>query len=260
MTRWLPATCLTAWLGWTCLQAQALGVVHLVPTRTGISTSVFWQAAKAPKATLLLFPGGGGGFGKVKAGVAGSRNFLVRAAPLFVAQGYNVAIFGKPSDKSELDYPDRISGAHMADIAQVLAHVRGLSPLPVWLVGTSRGSVSATAAAIRLHDPALAGLVLASSVVNRRKVGAVPTQDLAAITLPVLLLHHEKDACTVCSPADVPQILKGLSHAPLKKLVLVNGGANPLGNACGALHWHGYIGMEAEAVGVIADWVAKPVT
>lgn len=258
MTRWL----LICWLALGCLAAHAQGQVHTVPTREGsstVTTTVFWEAAKAPKATLLLFPGGGGGFGAVQDGVAGSRNFLVRSGPLFVAQGYNVAIFGKPSDKSELDYIDRITDAHMADIAQVLAHVRTLSPLPVWLVGTSRGSVSATAAAIRLHDPALAGLVLSSSVVNRRKVGAVPTQDLAAITLPVLLLHHLKDACKVCAPADVPLILKGLSHAPVKRLVWVNGGANPRGSACGALHWHGYIGMEAEAVGVIANWVAKPV-
>ena len=81
MTRWLPATWLTALLALTSLHARALGVVHTVPTREGITTSLFWQEAKAPKATLLMFPGGGGGFGKVKAGVAGSRNFLVRAAP-----------------------------------------------------------------------------------------------------------------------------------------------------------------------------------
>jgi pimeloyl-ACP methyl ester carboxylesterase len=255
MTRW----CLAFALAFASLWAQAQGVVHTVATREGVSTTVFWLAAASPKATVLLFPGGGGGFGKVEAGVAGSRNFLVRAAPLFVAQGYNVAIFGKPSDRAELDYPDRITDAHMADIAQVLAFVRTLSPLPVWLVGTSRGTVSATAAAIRLHDPALAGLVLSSSVVNGRKAGAVPTQDLAAITLPVLLLHHEKDACNVCSPADVPLILKGLTHAAVKKLVWVNGGTNPSGEACGALHWHGYIGMEAEAVGVMAGWIAKPV-
>jgi hypothetical protein len=241
------------------LLAQAQGQVHQVPTRDGVTTSLFWEAAKSPKATLLLFPGGGGGFGKVEGGVPGSRNFLVRSAPLFVAQGYNVAIFGKPGDLAELDYSDRITDAHMADIAKVLAFVRTLSPLPVWLVGTSRGTVSATAAAIRVHDAALAGLVLSSSVVNGRKAGAVPTQDLAAIGLPVLLLHHEKDACNVCSPGDVPLILKGLTHASVKKLVWVNGGANPSGDACGALHWHGYIGMEADAVGQITGWIAKPV-
>jgi hypothetical protein len=99
-------------------------VVHGVPTREGLSgkviTTFFWLPAAAPKATLLLFPGGGGGFGRVAGGVAGGRNFLVRTAPLFVAQGYNVAIFGKPSDQAELDYPDRISDAHLADIAGVL--------------------------------------------------------------------------------------------------------------------------------------------
>lgn len=257
MTRWMLIT----WLALSSLVARAQGQVHTVPTREGgntVSTAIFWEAAKSPKATLLMFPGGGGGFGTVHDGVAGSRNFLVRSAPLFVAQGYNVAIFGKPSDRTELDYPDRITDDHMADIARVLAFVRTLSPLPVWLVGTSRGTVSATAAAIRLHDPALAGLVLASSVVNGRKAGAVPMQDLAAITLPVLLLHHQNDACTVCAPADVPLILKGLTHAPVKKLVWLDGGANPSGDACGALHWHGYVGMESEAVRVIANWMSNP--
>jgi len=39
---------------------------------------------------------------------------------------------------------------------------------------------------------------------------------------------------------------------------MVNGGANPTGDACGALHYHGYIGMEKEAVGFITNWIKKP--
>lgn len=48
---------------------------------------------------------GGGGSGTVAKEVAGSRNFLMQSAPMFVGQGYNVATFGKPSDRVELDYP-----------------------------------------------------------------------------------------------------------------------------------------------------------
>lgn len=237
--------------------AHAEGGLFRVPTRDGITTTVFWESAPNATATVLLFPGGGGGFGRVEDGKPGSQNFLVRSEAHFIAQGFNVAIFGRPSDSQELDYADRIAEPHLTDIARVLTFVRDKAAVPVWLVGTSRGTVSATAAAIRLGDQ-IAGLVLSSSVVSNKKPGAVPTQNLAAITVPVLVLHHSKDACPICDPRGVPAILNGLTHAPVKKLIMVSGGENPTGNVCEALHWHGYVGMEQEAVAQIADWIRAP--
>ncbi|GAA5175749.1 hypothetical protein GCM10025771_08750 [Niveibacterium umoris] len=237
--------------------ASADGTLFRVPTREGITTTVFWEATPGASATVLLFPGGGGGFGQVENGKPTGRNFLVRSEAEFVAQGFNVAIFGRPSDSQDLDYADRIAEPHMTDVARMLAFVREQSPLPVWLVGTSRGTVSATAAAIR-HGDQIAGLVLSSSVVSSKKPGAVPTQNLAAVTMPTLVLHHSKDACPVCDPGLVPAILRGLTNARVKKLVMVSGGDNPTGNVCEALHWHGYIGMEREAVGVIGAWIKAP--
>lgn len=237
--------------------AHAGGSLLRVPTREGVTTTVFWQAAPNATATVLLFPGGGGGFGRVEDGKPTGQNFLVRSEAYFIAQGFNVAIFGRPSDSQDLDYADRIAEPHMADIARVLAFVREKADMPIWLVGTSRGTVSATAAAIRMSDQ-IAGLVLSSSVVGNKKPGAVTTQHLAAITVPVLVLHHSKDACPVCDPQGVPAILRGLTNAPVKKLVMVSGGENPTGNVCEALHWHGYVGMEQEAVGVIGGWIRAP--
>jgi len=176
----------------------------------------------------------------------------------FLAQGYNVAIFGKPSDTPDLGYQERISDAHMTDIRAVLRAVKQKSTLPVWLVGTSRGTVSATAAAIRLQSD-IAGLVLTSSIVAWDKPGAVPRQDLAAIHVPVLVLHHAKDQCRQTLPRDVGYILKGLTAAPMKKQWMVEGGADPTGDACEAFHWHGFIGMEAEAVRLITGWMDQPV-
>jgi len=243
-------------LAWAVV-AQAEGMRLDVPTREGVVTPVFWEAAQAPKATVLLIPGGGGGFGKVEEGRPTSRNFLVRAMGEFVARGYNVAIFGKPSDVADLGYAERTSDAHMTDIRQVLAAVRQKSPLPIWLVGTSRGTVSGAAAAIRLQGE-IAGLVLTSSIVAWDKTGAVPRQDLAAIRVPVLVVHHAKDQCKQTLPRDVGYIMKGLTAAPVKKLVMVDGGADPTGDVCEAMHWHGFIGMEAQAVRLITDWMDSP--
>jgi hypothetical protein len=250
---------ITTALAMASLCAQAEGTLFKLPTRAGVKTTLFWEAAPGATATVLLFPGGAGGFGQVEAGRATGGNFLVRSVPHFLAQGLNVAIFGRPDDMPELGYADRTGAAHLADVRAVLAFVRQHSSAPVWLVGTSRGTVSATAAAIELQDAALAGVVLSSSVVKASTTGNVPGQNLAAIRLPVLVLHHRRDACALCRPEDVPAIVQGLVNAPVKKLLMVDGGANPEGEVCAARHWHGYIGMEAEAVQHIADWVRRPV-
>ena len=249
---------LTAALSSVSFFCHAEGALLKIPTREDVTTTLFWEPAPNAKATVLLFPGGGGGFGKVEDGKAMGQNFLVRSEPFFIANGFNVAIFGRPSDSQDLDYADRISDTHMADVRKALEFVKHKADVPVWIVGTSRGTISATAAAINLQTD-IAGVVLTSSVVSYKKPGAVPKQDLDRIKVPVLVLHHAKDACPHCQPFEVSAILRGLKNAPVKKEIMVSGGENPTGNVCEALHWHGYIGMEREAVELIAEWIKKPV-
>ncbi len=96
------------------------GTLFKVLTRPDVKTTLFWEPVEGAKATVFLFPGGGGGFGKVEDGKATSNNFLVWSAPYFTANGFNVAIFGRPNDSEDLDYADRISDTHMADVRKVL--------------------------------------------------------------------------------------------------------------------------------------------
>lgn len=93
---------------------------------------------------------------------------------------------------------------------------------------------------------------------SNKRTGAVPEQKLEAIRIPVLVLHHEKDACSVTFPRGARWIIDGLKNAPVKKQVMVNGGANPTGDPCESLHWHGFIGMEKQAVDIIANWIKNP--
>ncbi len=238
--------------------AHAEGALFKVPTREGVATTLFWEAAPDAKTTVFLFPGGGGGFGKFEDGKATGGNFLVRSAPYFLANGFNVAIFGRPSDMEELGWTERTEPTHMNDVAKVLEFVKQKSSLPVWIVGTSRGTVSATAMSINVRDPAIAGLVLTSSIVRFATPGTVPRQDLKAIKMPVLVYHHAKDACKHCLASDAPYILRGLNNAPIKKLMVVDGGANPSGDECAGQHWHGFIGMEQEAINQISNWIKNP--
>lgn len=229
-----------------------------IDSRPGVTLPVYYMKRDGATATVILLPGGAGGFGALVDGKPNGRNFLVRSRDFFADAGLNVAVMGRPSDKEDLDYRDRVSDEHMQDIKKIVDYVKADTHVPVWLVGTSRGTVSATAAAVKFGNADLAGIVLTSSIVNYQKAGAVPAQDLAAIRIPVLVLHHQKDACQHCRPHEVPAIVKGLKNAPFKKLMMVDGGENPSGDPCEALRYHAFIGMEKETVGLITDWIKQP--
>lgn len=228
-----------------------------LPTRGGITVSTWYMPRANASATLVLLPGGAGGIG-MRDGRPQSGNFLVRSRDLFAAEGFNVAIVGRPSDVSDMTTAFRAGAAHIEDLRRVVTDLRARADVPLWLVGTSRGTVSAAAAAIAIGPPQLAGVVLTSSITAFKVPGAVPTQRLSEVRVPVLVLHHEKDACPSCAPHEVSWILSGLTQAPLKKLIWASGGEGARGDPCEAFHWHGYIGMEAQAVSWIASWVRQP--
>lgn len=240
-----------------CFSAFAQDRLIKVPTREAV-VPVFWMPRDGATATVMLMPGGNGGFGHIVDGQPNGGNFLVRSREYFADQGFNVAVVGRPSDLEDLDYSYRISDEHIGDLKKAVEAIKQLAPQPVWIVGTSRGTVSTAAAAVAFGNEQLAGIVLTSSVVNVRKPGAVPSQDIGKIRIPVLVFHHEKDSCVHCRPDEVRWIMRGLKNAPIKKQIMVNGGANPTGDACAGQHWHGFIGMEKESVDIISNWIKSP--
>lgn len=228
-----------------------------VETRTGVTVSYWHMPREGATANLVLFTGGGGNIG-MRDGEPRSPNFLVRNRARFADQGFNVAVIGRPSDVADMDDRFRTSARHLEDVAKVLADLHGRAPLPTWLIGTSMGTISVAAAAIASSHPSLAGIVLTSSITSYRMQGAVPRQNLDAIRVPVLVMHHQRDACWSCAPHEVPLILRGLDNAPVKALRMVAGGSDPRGDPCQPLHWHGFAGMDDEAVRLVTDWIRAP--
>jgi alpha-beta hydrolase superfamily lysophospholipase len=109
-----------------------------LPTQPGVTQPVYITAAPAPRASLILFPGGSGVVAQVR------NNFLLRVVPKFVAQGMTVAVIDTPSDHpSGMGWQRRITADHVTDVEAVVAMLKSRSPAPVWLIGTSRGSLSA---------------------------------------------------------------------------------------------------------------------
>ena len=227
-----------------------------VPTRDGQKIAYWWMPKEGAAATVILLSGGSGGMG-FRDGQPRSNNFLIRAREFFRSEGLNVALLGNPSDMRDMDDAWRMSEAHRTDVQNVLVDIRRQSSAPLWLVGTSRGTVSATALALALQDE-LAGVVLTASITSSREAGSVPRQAIGQLRLPVLLYHHRQDACRITTADEAENIFQGLTHAKVKKLMVVEGGQNPTGNPCQALHWHGFIGMEERAVQDIGAWIRQP--
>ena len=234
------------------------GNVVKVETR-GVVVPIYTVWKEGAVATVVLYSGGGGGYGKIgDDGWPSSRNFLIRSAKMFAAHPFNVVLVGRATDVPDLDGIARTGDNHDQDNQAVFRAIKSKSAAPIWLVGTSMGTISATAAAIRDGGPNIAGIVLTSSITSYRVRGAVPTQDLEKIKVPVLVVHHEKDACKACTPFEARNIADGLKNSPIKKTVLVSGGSGESGDPCEALHYHGYIRMEKEVVDLIAAWIKSP--
>lgn len=245
------------------LVAQPLpaGEVVRVDTRPQVRVPLFAIWNPQATATVVLFSGGAGGYGRLNAdGWPGSQNFLIRTGKLWASYPFNIVMVGRPSDGLDLhDDTVRIGDLHAADNLAVFTAIKSKSPLPLWVVGTSMGTISAAAAAIRDTDGHIAGVVLTSSVTGYKKTGAVPRQDLGKIRVPTLVVHHARDGCRLCAPHEAKSIPAALKGAPVKAFLLINEGAGESGEACEALHFHGYIGAEASVVDQIARWIQNPV-
>ena len=145
---------------------------------------------------------------------------------------------------------------HAADIKAVIAWVRSQANVPVWLVGTSRGTQSAAYVATRLEGAdGPDGLVLSSTILSDDKGRPVPAMPLESLRIPVLVVHHEQDGCSHCAFSQIPVLMQKLESLPKKQLLAFKGGANR-GDACEAQSYHGFNGLENEVVAQTAGWIA----
>ena len=252
--KWIAASLLLcfAWIA----QAQE-GMVYMDIGRGEARLPTYVMPHPKATATLILLPGGDAGTGKIIDGKPSSGNFLSRSRGDFYAENFNVIVVYRASDLTGLDYGYRISKDHVSELAKVVDYAKQTFAKPIWLVGTSRGTVSGTATAIALGEQGVQGLVLTSSVTSK-KAGAIASQNIASLKIPTLVVHHKYDACKVCVPGEASQITSDLKAAPAKKFILIEGGSNPEGDPCEAKHWHGFVNYEKETVKIISDWIKSP--
>lgn len=230
------------------------------PTRPGVTQRIVLLSPNNPKAAVILFPGGHGGLQISSNGSFkwGEGNFLVRTREMFAAQGLLVAVVDAPSDRQSAPYLGgfRQKPEHVADIKAVIAWLKQQAKIPVWLVGTSRGTQSAAfvATQLPLAEGGADGLVLTSTMLSDDKGRPVPDMDLNKIAVSVLAVHHKQDGCKHCAYAELPRLMDKLSASPRKELLTFDGGKNR-GDPCEPFAYHGFNGIEKEVVAKIAEWI-----
>jgi hypothetical protein len=252
-------------------QPAACGELFTVETHERTTTRYALAGPPAaPAGVLLLLPGGGGHVDLDERGCARALkgNWLVRSLPLFHEAGFATVLVDAPSDHTGEDglAGFRIAEAHAQDIGRVIADVRARTKTqrPVWLVGTSRGTISAANAASRLAGAAAAdGLVLSSPVTagaRARKAWVIQSVfdlPLEAVRMPVLVVGHADDSC-VRTPATLMERITARTQGAREQVVTVTGGPGrpaPGVDACEGRSPHGFVGQEAAVAAGIARFV-----
>lgn len=230
-----------------------------LPTRPDVTQRFLLLSPPAPKASVILFAGGHGGLQIYPGGSIrwGETIFLVRTRKMFADQGFAVAVVDAPSDRQRPPFLNgfRQTPEHAADIRSVIAWLREKYKVPVWLVGTSRGTQSAAYLAIELSGPGGPdGVVLTSSILVDPKSRSVNAMALSQLRIPVLVVHHEQDGCTFCPYSETSTLMEKLSNAPRKQLLTFSGGVSQ-GDPCEGMAHHGFNGIEAEVVAQTSAWM-----
>jgi hypothetical protein len=233
--------------------AAAQNVVSDLRLADGGNQRVVFASRGSPTAIMVMFAGGEGTVEIRDSGTIGqyAGNFLLRTQPLWLEQGFAVEILAAPNNVSLIG--QRHTEAYADAVGRAIDFAHSKANVPVWLVGTSAGTVGAANAAARLGDK-VAGLVLTSSVTRQNPPHTVFDTDLSAITTPVLIVANENDACPGTPPGDAPRIAAALVRSARKEVVYVKSD-QIRSSVCEAFAPHGFLGIEAAVVQRIGDWI-----
>jgi hypothetical protein len=207
---------------------------------------------------VLLYPGGGGHLALAAAGLGrGADNFTVRTRGEFASAGLVAVVVDAPSDHPESLSAFRITAEAAQDTAKLAAWAAARWQRPVWLVGTSRGTISVGNAAAR--GVAVQGIVLTSSVTSgAREQATLGDVAIEHIAVPTLLVHHAQDGCSASPLAGAVGLRTRLVNAPDVSWHEISGGKTyPRAASCSPRSHHGYLGQDVEVVGIIIDYLRR---
>jgi dienelactone hydrolase len=241
--------------------AGSYEAIEIVPTRPDVTVRLLViKTNSKPTTALILLPGADGTkhFGEKDGRFWVGNNFLMRSARDLAAAGYIVVSVDAPSDLSYgMSDTFRTSPQHAKDIRKIIAYLKEKHRVAsLYLVGTSKGALSAAYLASVFDDPSIGGVILTAVYPPSECAGI----DFSDIDDPVLIIHHLYDECRATPVQGAFDLKKKLTESPQVDVVVVTGGSLSASTPCNALSNHGFYGMEKPVIQVIKDWIAgKPV-
>jgi hypothetical protein len=260
---WLSAF-IFGWLGLLAcsLPAAAADTLLTLTPRPGVSLRVAVDRPANRIGSVVLMAGGDGVLNVDEQGNITSAlrdNHLMRTRGAYARAGYAVFVPDVASDlKGTRGY--RFSAAFAQDVAAVVAAARQVAP-PVAVIGTSRGALAVVSVLARQSAVMPDAAVISSGVLlgDGGGLGSASTVgDVKSIRVPVLLLRHALDSCRVSPPGDADKFKAMLSGARRVDIVTLNGGSPRSNTAypCSAAHFHGFYGIDDQAVAATLQWLA----
>lgn len=234
--------------------ATAVEVADL-PSASGETQHVWYDAPAKPWAVAIMFTGGSGVIPfEADGSFKGGRGPLTRTQQLWLDQGIAVLIPGRP--RLSVD-SYRLTDAYVQDIRALVDFARTRASAPVWLIGNSMGTEAVASGASRLTHGEIAGVVFAAPVshlVPRKATESVLDPPLAAINVPVLVVAHKQDDCSSAPPETPARLRAALTSAPVTELFLFAGG-EPSGGPCDPTSLHAFVGLDVDLVKRVAAWM-----
>lgn len=186
------------------------------------------NAPRAPRASIVLIPGGNGHLGiRADGSFSALRgNQLVRTRQAYARAGVASVVVD--------------SGV---SVASAVAYLRQRFGRPVTVAATSRGSLRlAEALGARPN-----GIVITAGFLDQVR-GQIGSPGALPATLVV---HHRRDGCHLTPPSGV-EPFKAWGGAKVR-VVWIDGGQDG-GNPCQAAGYHGFAGNDGRVVGVVAGF------
>ncbi len=228
------------WIGLLCVAAMVGGLAG-GPARADETVSIGGTNAvlirsKAPRASVILMPGGSGA---IAAGDHGDihgllGNQLVRTRNAYAARGLAVLVVD--------------AGTPLPAAVQYMAAIKR----PVTVIATSRGTLRAAEGIASGARPD--ALVLTSAFLSPESGSSQNVMSIVGSpsALPrTLVIEHREDSCKFTLPAGVDPFVKWSGGRA--RAAWVSGGANE-GDACEARAHHGFNGNDGQVVGLAAGF------
>jgi hypothetical protein len=137
----------------------------------------------------------------------------------------------------------RAGPEHQADLKAVLDAVAQRFKGPLVVHGHSNGALSVANVA-GLNHPAVKAYVYSSASHYQRPSDIVYE---AVHSAPVVFVQHKQDNCKVSKTEVFDQMVERVK-APIKKVLLVDGGIAAMGGPCSGFAPHSFVGMEKDVV------------